>query len=101
MDFDFNDDQKALRDQATRYLTDNCDFTVVRKIHESDESYDKNLWKGLAEQGWLATAIPEEFGGVGFSYIELCVLALELGKVSAPVPFSSSIYLAAEALVIG
>ena len=49
----------------------------------------------------MGTAIPEEYGGVGFGYLELCVLAEELGRVCAPVPFSSSIYLAAEAILHG
>lgn len=101
MDFDFNDDQKSLRDQASRFLADHCGVDVPRRIMESDEPYAQDLWEGLAEQGWMATAIPEEYGGIGFGYLELCVLAEELGRVCAPVPFSSTVYLAAEAIVQG
>ncbi len=50
--------------------------------------------------GWTATVIPEEYGGLGLSYLELCVIAEELGRVVAPVPFSSSVYLATEALLL-
>ena len=49
--------------------------------------------------GWTATVIPEEFGGLGLSYLELVVIAEELGRSVAPVPFSSSVYLATEALM--
>ncbi|WP_163571354.1 acyl-CoA dehydrogenase family protein, partial [Klebsiella pneumoniae] len=48
----------------------------------------------------LGVAIPEEFGGTGAGHLELAVLAEELGRVVAPVPVASSIYLAAEALMI-
>ena len=63
-------------------------------------TYDKELWKGLAEMGFLGVAIPEEFGGAGAGHLELCVIAEEMGRAIAPVPFSSTVYLAAEALLI-
>jgi alkylation response protein AidB-like acyl-CoA dehydrogenase len=50
--------------------------------------------------GWLGTAIPEEYGGLGLGHLELCVIAEELGRVVAPVPFSSSVYLATEAILL-
>jgi alkylation response protein AidB-like acyl-CoA dehydrogenase len=100
MNFDFSDDQKMLKAQARKFLTDKCSTKVVRKILESDEPYDRALWKGIAEMGWLGTAIPEEFDGLGLGYLELCVLAEELGRAVAPVPFSSSVYLATEAIVL-
>jgi alkylation response protein AidB-like acyl-CoA dehydrogenase len=49
--------------------------------------------------GWTGTAIPEEFGGLGLGYLELCVVAEELGRALAPVPFSSTVYLFAEAVL--
>ena len=59
-----------------------------------------NCYKGIADMGWTAAAIPEKHGGLGLSYLELCVIAEELGRVVAPVPFSSSVYLATEALLL-
>jgi alkylation response protein AidB-like acyl-CoA dehydrogenase len=50
--------------------------------------------------GWTGTAIPEAYGGAGFGYLELCVIAEELGRSVAPIPFSSTVYLAAEALLL-
>ena len=99
MNFDFSDEQKEIKDQARRFLEDKCDPTVVRRILEGDEPYAADLWKGLAEMGWLGTALPEEYGGIGYGYLELCVIAEEMGRAVAPVPFSSSIYLAAEAIL--
>lgn len=100
MNLDFSDEQKQLRDQVRRYLSEACPPATVRGILEGPESYDKALFAGLAELGVLGAAIPEEYGGVGLSHLELCVVAEELGRALAPVPVSSSIYLAAEFLVL-
>jgi alkylation response protein AidB-like acyl-CoA dehydrogenase len=54
----------------------------------------------MAEMGWLGAAIPEQLGGAGLGYEGLCVLAEELGRALAPVPFASSAYLATEALLL-
>ena len=99
MNFDFSDEQKQLREEARRFLADRCPTTAVRAVLEGSESYDRALWKGLAEMGFLGAAIPEEYGGVGLGHLELCVIAEELGRALAPVPMASSIYLAAEALM--
>lgn len=100
MNFDFSDEQKLLRKTAREYLEANAPLSICRGVLESDASYSEALWKGISALGWQATAIPEEYGGAGFGYLELAVLAEELGRVLAPVPFSSSIYLAAEAILL-
>ena len=100
MNFDFSDDQKQLRDQARKFLSEKCSPKAVRAVLEGKSPYDKELWKGLAEMGFLGVAIPEEFGGAGAGHLELCVIAEEMGRALAPVPFSSTVYLAAEALLL-
>lgn len=100
MNFDFSDDQKQLRDQARKFLSEKCSPKAVRIVLDGKAPYDKELWKGLAEMGFLGVAIPEEFGGAGAGHLELCVIAEEMGRANAPVPFSSTVYLAAEAILI-
>jgi len=99
MNFDFSDDQKLLRDQARKFLSEKCTTKTVRRVFEGDAGYDRDLWKAIAEMGWLGTAIPEAHGGVGLGHLELCVIAEELGRALAPVPFSSTVYLFAEAVL--
>lgn len=99
MNLDFSDEQKQLRDQMRRFLAEKCTSAGVRAILEGAESYDRPLYRGLAEMGVLGAAIPEEYGGSGLTHLELCVVAEELGRALAPVPVSSSIYLAAEFLL--
>jgi acyl-CoA dehydrogenase len=100
MNFAFSDEQQALRDQARKFLSDRAAPARVRRILESDEPFDRELWRGMGELAWTGTAIPESYGGAGFGYLELCVLAEELGRSLAPTPFSSSVYLATEALLL-
>lgn len=100
MNFDFSDDQKLLKDQARKFLTEKCTTKTVRKVFEGSDGYDATLWKQIADMGWMGTAIPEEHGGLGLGYLELCVIAEELGRALAPVPFSSTVYLFAEAIMI-
>jgi alkylation response protein AidB-like acyl-CoA dehydrogenase len=99
MNFDFSDEQKELQTQARRFLSEQCPTSLVREILEGDAPYAGDLWTGMAEMGFQGAAIPEAYGGVGYGYLELCVIAEEIGRVVAPVPFSSSVYLAAEALL--
>src|SRR5438552_7134539 len=100
MNFDFSDEQKQMRDEARKFLSEKCPSKAVRAVLDGNEPYDRALWKGLAEMGFLGVAIPEEFGGAGAGHLELCVIAEEMGRALAPVPFSSTVYLAAEALMI-
>jgi len=101
MNFDFSDDLKQLREQARKFLRERCPSAAVRKVLEGPEPYDKALWKEIAAMGWTGAAIPEAYGGAGLGHLGLCVLAEELGSALAPVPFSSSVYFASEAIMAG
>lgn len=99
MNFEFSEEQDLLREQARGFLNDNSSLAVVRQVLNGDESYDADLWQKVIEMGWTATVIPEEYEGLGLSYLELSVIAEELGRSLAPIPFSSSVYLATEAIL--
>jgi len=100
MNFDFSDELKQLRDEARRFLGDRCPPAVPRRILEGPEPYDRALWQAIGDMGWLGAAIPEAFGGVGLGHLAVCVLAEEMGRAVAPVPWSSSVYLATEAILL-
>jgi len=101
MNFDFSDDQKFLKNEARKFLEANCPTSRVRKVLDDDaKAFDAELWAAVAGQGWLGAAIPEEFGGLGLGHIELCAIAEELGRVVAPIPFASTVYFLAEALML-
>lgn len=101
MNFDFSDDQKMLREQARKFLAEKSPRKAVRAVlNDEARAYDEALWKAIAAQGWLGAAIPEAHGGLGLGRLELCVLAEEMGRSLAPVPFSSTVYFFAEALLL-
>ncbi|MFD2500049.1 acyl-CoA dehydrogenase family protein [Rhizorhabdus histidinilytica] len=101
MNFDFSEDQEHLRNEARRFLEARCGIGVVRGVlDDGARSHDADLWAALVEQGWTALTLPEEHGGLGMGRTDLCVLAEELGRVLAPVPFASTVYLLAEALMM-
>ncbi len=101
MDFDYSDDQKFLKTEARRFLESRSTIEVVRGVLNDDaKSYDAGLWKAVTEQGWLGAAIPEEHGGLGLGHIELAAIAEELGRALAPIPFASTVYFLAEAILL-
>ncbi len=98
MNFDFSDDQKLLKEQVRKFLADKCPTKVVRRVLDGNETHAEDVWKGLVDLGVPATGIPEEYGGLGLSPLEVCVVAEEIGRAAAPVPFDTSVVLATEAL---
>jgi len=100
MNFEFSDELLQLREQARRFLADRCPPAAPRRILDTQEPYAADLWRAMAEMGWTGAAIPEEYGGVGLGRLAVCVLAEELGRAVAPTPFSSSVYLATEAIML-
>ena len=100
MNFDFSDDLKQLRDQARRFLSEQCPPAVVRRC---STGRSRMLGRAVARDGRDGLARrrhPGTYGGAGLGYEGLCVLAEELGRAVAPVPFASSAYLAAEAILL-
>lgn len=100
MNFDFSDEQKMLGDQVAKFLATECPMDEVRKTLEGETTHCQKAWQGLADMGLMGTALPEEFGGVGATYLELCLIAKELGASLAPTAFSSTVYLFAEAILL-
>jgi alkylation response protein AidB-like acyl-CoA dehydrogenase len=99
MNFEFSAEQIQLKDIARKFLEKEDSVKRARTVLEGETSYDEELWKLIAEMGFTATAIPEKYDGLGLGYLELCVIAEELGRSLAPTPFSSSVYLATEFLL--
>ena len=98
MNFDFSDDQRLLQEAVRKMLAATCTSKAVRSVLDGQASHADAVWRNLLDMGAAAAAIPEEYGGAGLGYLELCLVAEEVGRHLAPVPLSSSFYLAAEAL---
>jgi alkylation response protein AidB-like acyl-CoA dehydrogenase len=100
MNFAFSDEQEELRAAVRRFLAEKSPETEVRRLMETTEGYDPAVWRQMADQlGLQSLTIPEEFGGSGFSYVELIVVLEEMGAALLCAPFFSTVALAANALL--
>ncbi len=101
MNFEFTQDQQMLRDVAREFLTDQVPLQLYRNALEDQGEHARQvIWPKIAELGWSGITIPEANGGIGLGYLELVVIAEQMGRALAPLPFASSAYLATEALLL-
>ncbi len=101
MNFAFSEEQEELRRAVRRFLEDKSPETEVRRLMETTEGYDPAVWKQMAEQlGLQGIAIPEEYGGSGFSFVELVVIFEEMGRALLCAPYFSTVALAANLLLV-
>ena len=89
MNFDFTDDQQAIKRTANEMLTARFKPERVRELSEAGQ-HDDDAWKQMAELGWAGIFIDEDHGGQGLGIVELVILMEELGYALAPVPFLSN-----------
>src|ERR1700727_2378991 len=101
VNFAFTEEQEELRKAVRRFMDDKSPETEVRRLMETTEGYDPAVWKQMAEQlGLQGLAIPEDFGGSGYTYVELIVVLEEMGRALLCAPYFSSVALAANLLLV-
>jgi alkylation response protein AidB-like acyl-CoA dehydrogenase len=102
MEFSFSEDQNELRRAARRFLEVASSEERVRSAMETEQGYDSATWAQLSEElAWTALTIPEEYGGLGMSYLDLHPLMEEMGRALLCSPFFSTVCLGANALLLG
>jgi len=90
MDFALSDEQELLRQSARDFLTRECPTSFVREVTRSPDGFSRALHHRMAEMGWNGLVVPEKFGGLGLSLLDLTVLLEEMGRCVLPGPFFSS-----------
>lgn len=101
MDFAFNDEQREIQEIARRLMRETAPLSRVVELSRTVEGFDRDDYARIAELGWTGLHIPEEYGGVGFGYVELVVVLEQMGMALYPSPFFASVCLAANALTEG
>jgi alkylation response protein AidB-like acyl-CoA dehydrogenase len=94
MDFDLNKAQKLLQQSARDFFARECKPERVRELMATDTAYDDGLWRAMADQGWTGLIIPEDFGGLGLSLVDLIAVSEEMGRACLPGPFLSTLWAA-------
>ncbi|MGA8849675.1 MAG: acyl-CoA dehydrogenase family protein [Dehalococcoidia bacterium] len=91
MDLRFTETQEILKQTARDFLATECPKTLVRKLEQSKEGYSPELWKKMAELGWMGLIIPEKYGGIGYTFQDLVVLLEEIGRNILPGPLIATL----------
>jgi alkylation response protein AidB-like acyl-CoA dehydrogenase len=98
VDMKLSDEQVQLRESACALLEKECTAAFVREMEKSEVGFSREMWKEMAELGWLGISLPEQYGGLGLSTVDQVILAKELGHYICPSPFLSTAVIGAEAL---
>jgi len=100
MDFELGEEQVMLKTSARDFLEKECPKQLVRDMMDDEKGYPPELWKQMADLGWLGLTFPEEYGGVGSSFLDLAVLLEESGRALLPTPFIPTVVLAGQPIVV-
>ncbi|NQT74703.1 MAG: acyl-CoA/acyl-ACP dehydrogenase [Chloroflexi bacterium] len=93
MDLAFTEEQEMLWKSARDFLADKCLKTMVREMEKDEKGYSPELWKEMADLGWLGLPFPEKYEGGGMGLLDLVVLLEEMGRACLPGPFLSTVVL--------
>jgi alkylation response protein AidB-like acyl-CoA dehydrogenase len=101
MNFGFTEEQDLLRAQVVRFMRDACPMAKVREITQTATCFDLQLWRQMAELGWLGLIIPQQHSGIGLKWIDLTVVLEETARGLCPLPIASQALSAAAILRCG
>lgn len=93
MDFDLDEAQTMLKTSAHDFLEKECPSRLVRDMLDDDKGYSPELWKKMADLGWVGLVFPEKYGGAGSNFLDLAVLLEEMGRALLPAPIIETIVL--------
>ena len=93
MDFRFSKEQNLLRQSIHEFLTKECESAFVREMEENEKGYTPEIWRGMANLGWMGLIFPEKYGGTGGDFLDLVVMLEEMGRACLPGPFFSTVVL--------
>jgi alkylation response protein AidB-like acyl-CoA dehydrogenase len=91
----FTEEHGEIRRYVRSWLDDRAPLTEVRRIMETESGFDPALWSELGELGWLGMAVAEEYGGSGLGFMEVAVVAEEMGRTLFPSPFLATVAMGA------
>ncbi len=94
MDFDLSKPQKLLQQSAREFFSRECKPERVRELMATETAFDDALWRAMADQGFTGLTIPEEFGGLGLTPVDLIAVTEEMGRACLPGPFISTLWAA-------
>ncbi len=97
------EEQELLKDTANEFCRENSPVSRLRELRDTQDAtgFSKDMWKEMAELGWTGITYPEALGGSELGYAELGVVLEEIGRTLTPEPFTSTVLLAGDAILLG
>src|ERR1700744_223535 len=100
MQFTFTEEQQEFRAVLRRYFEQSSPTSTVRRLMETDAGWDATQWREMNQQlGLCGVHVPEQYGGQGFSFVELGIVLEEMGRALVCAPYFASAVLAATAIM--
>ncbi len=99
MDFDLGKEQEMLKTSARDFLGKECPKDLVREMMDDEKGYSPKLWRQMTDLGWQGLVIPEEYDGIGSSFLDLVVLLEEMGRALVPGPFLPTVVYAGRTIL--
>lgn len=98
-----DEEQELFAQTARDFLSSSTPIERIRKLRDSHDAtgFSPDVWKKMAELGFTGSFVPEEYGGMGLGFTELCIVMEEAGRRLAPEPLVSTLLLGAQALLVG
>ena len=90
MDVLLNEEEEMVKNAAREFLEGECPPSLAREMEVDDLGYPPDLWRQMAQLGWLGMSLPESLGGQGLPVTYLGIIIEEMGRAIAPVPFHST-----------
>ena len=101
MNYDLTTEQKLVKDSAREFFSKELDSEFVREMIKDENGYTEELWRKMADLGWMGLLIPEPYGDFGMSFIDMAMLLYEMGYACFPGPFFSTAVLGVTTLLEG
>ena len=101
MDYSLSEEQEIIKKAAHDFLTNECPTSFIREMIEDEKGYSPEMWKKMADLGWMGFIYPVSYGGMEGSFLDLAVLLEEMGKFILPGPYFSSVILGGQLLLEG
>jgi alkylation response protein AidB-like acyl-CoA dehydrogenase len=94
MNFDLSKEQQMIQGAVARFVKEESGVERFREMRDTEQGWDPAVWKEMGDYGWLGIALPEEYGGIGGTFVDMAVILEQLGRGLVPEPFLASIVLA-------
>ena len=99
MQWTLSEEQELMLETARDMVTKKSPVGRVRELRDNETGFSMDLWKEMAQLGWVGVSFPEELGGAGLGFMDLCLIVEQAGRELMPEPFLSTVLLGAQILL--